>query len=62
MGIAPPDEIEFVAQQIVEKVFQGNQEKLGLARHCAGTAIVALQDYSWIMCVRKHEAITAGQK
>lgn len=62
MAIAPPDEVEFVAQQIVEKVFQGNQEKLGLARHCAGTAIAALQDYSWMMAIRKHEAITTGQR
>lgn len=62
MSIAPPDEVDFVAQQIVEKVLQGNEEKMGLARHCAGTAIAALQDYAWIMAVEKHKAIVAGQR
>lgn len=41
----PSSEIEFVAQRLVQKVFQGNEQKLGLARHCASVAIDAVGDY-----------------
>lgn len=41
----PESEIEFVAERLLRKVFQGNSDKIGLARHCASVAIAATNDY-----------------
>ena len=56
----PMDQIDFVTQKLLDKVFQGEESRRGLARHCASVAISAAQDYEEIRPPRPGPPLPEG--
>jgi len=46
--LAKPDqaELKFIADRFIEKVWQGDEAKRGIATQLAGVALAAIQDYT----------------
>jgi hypothetical protein len=45
-GMKDAAEIEFIADRLVAKVWQGDESRRGVARQAAAVAMAALQDYT----------------
>lgn len=61
--MAKPDQVElkFIADRMVEKVWQGDESKRGIATQLAGVALAAIQDYTETLYMETADEFTGEQ-